>query len=423
MPPASTDMLGLVFARLAAVRSELGLEPLPRDDAAMLLADAVDSMGLVELLAILAEDRGVRPEAIEKAAGHRFTTVASLALAMEHAASAVEPAEGHSHSAAAGFLSSPALVLPRTVESTHDLDRRLNRPPGWLEAHAGIARRHVWAGEDALEGAVSAARSALEAVGLLPEEVGALLVTSQAPPLLAGLGAVLHHRLGLPPRAVALEIGGACTGFLQALWTGSHLLTRLETALILAVEAPSLHLAVEPGDAGEAAALFGDAAAACVLSRTAFGDTALSLVDITLGVDGSGCDLLGVAGTGKQGVRVKMDGPRLAGRAIEALAEGIRQAAGRHGLEPGALAGVIVHGGNGRMPGMVARRLGMAEDRVWSTTAETGNLGSASLPAAWSRVMAVSGPIAWAAVGAGLTFASALTVPAGERRGVSPPSP
>ena len=41
------------------------------------------------------------------------------------------------------------------------------------------------------------------------------------------------------------------------------MLPSVETVLVLAVEAPSLHLAVEPGEAGENAALFGDGAAAC----------------------------------------------------------------------------------------------------------------------------------------------------------------
>ena len=124
-------------------------------------------------------------------------------------------------------------------------------PAGWLASHAGIQRRHVWGDEDSLECGGRGRHSSLDAAGLLAEEVGALLVTSQAPPLLAGLGAALHHRLGLMPRAVALEIGGACTGFLQALWLARSLVERLETVLIVAVELPSLHLSVESGDAGE----------------------------------------------------------------------------------------------------------------------------------------------------------------------------
>ena len=48
-------------------------------------------------------------------------------------------------------------------------------------------------------------------------------------------------------------------------------------------------------------------------------------------------------------------------------------------------------------------------ERVWSTTAETGNLGSASLPVAWaSHPSPPTGPVIWTAVGAGLTWGAAL---------------
>src|SRR5436853_245679 len=86
--------------------------------------------------------------------------------------------------------------------------REVHRPPGWWNAHAGIRRRHVWEDEDAVEAAAGVGRASLGAAGLLVEEVGGLLVTSQAPPLLAGLAAAIHQRLDLPPRAVALEVGG-----------------------------------------------------------------------------------------------------------------------------------------------------------------------------------------------------------------------
>ena len=48
------------------------------------------------------------------------------------------------------------------------------------------------------------------------------------------------------------------------------------------------------------------------------------------------------------------------------------------------LAAVVAHGGNGRMPALLARRLGLPPEQVWSETAKTGNLGSASVSVAWT---------------------------------------
>src|SRR5947207_3059984 len=84
----------------------------------------------------------------------------------------------------------------------------------------------ILAGEDPLTAAVAAASDCLREGELSADAVGALLVTSESPPRLAGLAAALHHRLGLRPEAVALEIGNACTGFLAALWAGEALLPR-----------------------------------------------------------------------------------------------------------------------------------------------------------------------------------------------------
>jgi 3-oxoacyl-[acyl-carrier-protein] synthase III len=107
---------------------------------------------------------------------------------------------------------------------------------------------------------------------------------------------------------------------------------------------------------------------------------------------------------------LRMEGGVLAHRAIRTMAQGVRDVSERHGIQVGDLAAVVAHGGNGRMPALLARQLGLPPERVWSTTAWTGNLGSASLPVAWAvQPERPQGPVAWTAVGAGLTWAFALT--------------
>jgi 3-oxoacyl-[acyl-carrier-protein] synthase-3 len=104
-----------------------------------------------------------------------------------------------------------------------------------------------------------------------------------------------------------------------------------------------------------------------------------------------------------------MEGGALAGRAVRAMADAVTRLTERYGLSPSDLTGVVTHGGNGRLPGLLARQLRLAPERVWSETARTGNLGSASLPVAWAaRQGASAGRVAWTAVGAGLTWGAAL---------------
>lgn len=409
------DLTAHLLRRLREVQAALGLEA-RADGPEVRFAEAVDSMGLVEFVGLVADECGVTPEALEQAAGRRFGTVGEFAAALNTAGLAPRRAEVETAQSgkpgpaaeAAVWLLGTAVGLPAARQEAAHLDALLGRPSGWLERHAGIRRRTVWSGEDALAVAAVCGRDCLKRSGVSAASVGALLVTSEAPPVPTGLAAALHQRLGLPAQVPALEVGGACTGFLAALWLAQRLVATANAVLVLAVEAHSTRLAVRPGPAGEAAALFGDGAAACVLGRAAVGPAPVPLRDVTLGTDGGLGRLLGVRPAPAGGMEVRMDGPALAGRAVRAMADGARGLCGRHGLTPEGLAAVVAHGGNGRLPGLLARQLGVAPERVWSETAETGNLGSASLPVAWAARGPVPGPVVWTAVGAGVQWGAAF---------------
>jgi 3-oxoacyl-[acyl-carrier-protein] synthase-3 len=305
-------------------------------------------------------------------------------------------------------LAASAARLPDGVQTASEINQLLHRPPGWLERHAGIRGRRVWAEQDPLTAAVEAARQCLDQAGIDREEVGALLVTSEAPPLLVGLGAALHHRLDLRPSTIALELGGACSGFLAALWTAQTILPRAEVVLVIALECPSRLLQLKPGPAGEAAALFGDGVAACVLGDQPANAPARVLKEVRLACDGSKGSLLQV-GAAAGSVEVHFAGEALAFQAVSTMTRSVQEMAQDHGLAVSELTAVVAHGGNGRLPGMLARQLGLPPERVWSETAPAGNLGSASVPAAWAvHQKEVSGPVIWTAVGAGLTWGAAL---------------
>jgi 3-oxoacyl-[acyl-carrier-protein] synthase III len=406
-----TALLVYLSERLGEVQERLGLEPSAAPDIPF--ADLVDSMGLVEFVGRIAADCGVPPETVERAVNRRFSTVAELARALHAAGIVPHTAARQAMAAVAGagppgaWLAAWHVSLPATVQDSEDLDRALGRPPGWLGRHAGICGRRVWAGEDALEAAASAGRRCLEHGTQAP---AALLVTGEAPPRLVGLAAALHARLGLAASVPALEVGGACTGLLHALWLGRHLLRSGGTVPVLAVEAPSSWLAVAPGTEGEAAALFGDAAAGCLLAANPT-PGAWPILDVVLGCDGHAGELVQV----DPGPVLRMDGPALALRAVQQLAAVVAQVCDAHALKPADLEGVYIHAGNGRLPALVAQQLGVPARRVHSTTATTGNLGSVSLLAALAQEPPRDGPLVCAAVGAGLCWGAALLGPAARR--------
>jgi 3-oxoacyl-[acyl-carrier-protein] synthase-3 len=420
-----------LLRRLHEVAQVRDQEAPPFVDPNTRFADALDSMAMLDFLAVLAEDYGVAAGAIEECAGRRFGTVAELAACLhaagwrlrdrgntpETASAAAAPATDPTNLC---WLAATSARLPDTIQSAHSINLALERPAGWLERHAGIDRRRLWADQDPLAAAAEAGQQCLDRAGLTTADVGGLLVTSEAPPLVMGLAAALHHRLRLGANAVALDIGGACTGFLTALWTAQALLPQRAAILVLAVEAPTQYLRLQPGPAGENAALFGDAAAAAVLCAEACGPEAVPFSLVLLGVDGSGAGLLRLE-LSNGAVEFGMRRIELASRAIDAMAYSVRDLAGRRGLPLADLAGIVAHGGNGRLPGLLARKLGLPAERVWSETAQTGNLGSASLPVAWTlRRPRPQGPVIWTAVGAGLMWGAAMVGERSEPRGSLP---
>jgi 3-oxoacyl-[acyl-carrier-protein] synthase-3 len=416
-----------LLGRLRRVQADLGVGMVAPDNPSARFADVLDSMGLVEFLAVLAEDCGVTPAALEQCVQRRFGTVAEFAAALQaagleprgqaEAPSSVpsrSPSPAPSETAPAalpnGWLASTVACLPDTIQPAAVLNAALHRPSRWLESHAGIHQRCIWADQDPLQAAVQAGRQCLDRAGLLVEEVGVVLVTSEAPPLLTGLAAALHHRLDLRPSTVALDVGGACTGFLAALWLGQAMLARVGIVLVICLEAPTRFLEIHPGPAGEAAALFGDGAAACLLCSQAAAKDAVPLAEVELGVDGKDGSLIQVACSPGSKWQLHLDGVPLATRAVRVMAQSVFDQVQRSGLVLSDLAAIVAHGGNGRLPALLARRLGLRSASVWSEPAVTGNLGSASLPVAWAaHSLASQAPVVWTAVGAGLTWGACLT--------------
>jgi 3-oxoacyl-[acyl-carrier-protein] synthase-3 len=134
------------------------------------------------------------------------------------------------------------------------------------------------------------------------------------------------------------------------------------------------------------------------------------MADVVLGSDGSAAALIQLGRPAIGGLELHLDGVVLAGRAVRTMTAGVQDCVSRYGLTLAGLSGVIAHGGNGRLPALLARRLGLPPERVWSEVACTGNLGAASLPAAWAmRQLVVRGPVVWTAVGAGLNWGTVLS--------------
>src|SRR5258708_4994128 len=196
MPKTTADLAAHLLDRIAEVRCNLGYEAEGPATMDARFADLLDSMGMVEFLGIVADDCGVSPTAIEECTERRFGTIAELAEAMGQAGLVAEfgtARTGHERAAPRGaaqrvtgasWLAGVTVRLPVVVQPAADLDALLHQPTGWLEKHAGIRSRRIWGHEDPIQAGVASCRVCMEKCRVLPGEIGALLVTSEAPPRL-----------------------------------------------------------------------------------------------------------------------------------------------------------------------------------------------------------------------------------------------
>src|SRR5436309_2627364 len=115
MNDAPAHLIQHLLRRLNQVRQNLDLEPFA-DDPAVRFAEALDSMAFVEFLALVADDCGVRPEAIERVAWLRFGTVMELASAL----------------ATAGMEVAPDGRYPPQPAEGRAASLRADRTPAWL---------------------------------------------------------------------------------------------------------------------------------------------------------------------------------------------------------------------------------------------------------------------------------------------------
>lgn len=287
-------------------------------------------------------------------------------------------------------------VVPAQALTSAALDRQLNLPPGRVEAVGGVRSRYVAApGESAASLAAQAAHRALAAAGLTLADVDCLVATSatmdQGMPCNAAL---VHAELGLSQRAIpAFDINASCLGFLAALDSLSWMLAggRYRCLLLVAADLASCGL---DWSQLEASAIFGDGAAAVVLSPAANEPGSPRLLASRLRTYSEGVHWCEIAAGGSRYHPSRIDQPfaplthfrmdgrkifRLAARHLPALVDELLVEAG---LTLADIDWIVPHQASHLALSHISQQLGFAPGRVVDIFADHGNQVAASLPTA-----------------------------------------
>jgi len=318
-------------------------------------------------------------------------------------------------------ITAVASYVPERVLTNAELSQRLETSDDWIVTRTGIRERRIGApGETTSMMGAEAVRRLLEARGLGPELVDAIIVATVTPDMLfPATACLIQDQLGLR-RAWGFDLSAACSGFLYALTTGAQLVASGVHQRVIVVGADLMSSIIDPLDR-TTAVLFGDGAGAALLEPAEEG---YGILDFHHRVDGSGRDdLMMPAGgslrppsiatvTARQHF-LKQNGRAVFKFAVTNMVASVQVVLERNGLTPGDLAMVIPHQANQRILDATAERLGLPHDRVATVLARYGNTTGATLPLALDEMIKqgriVRGDLLMlTAVGAGLTSGATL---------------
>ena len=272
--------------------------------------------------------------------------------------------------------------LPKKIVTNQDLEKMVDTTDEWIRTRTGIERRHVAAdGETTVDLAEHAARRALDAAGVAPDEVDFIAFGTTTPDLIfPNCGTLLQQRLGC--RGVpAFSVETACAGFMYALSIADKYVRCGDARRALVIGAETLSRITDWSDRATAV-LFADGAGAVVLEPAA----TPGLLSTHLHSDGEYKDMLycgsGVSKGFAPKLVISMIGSEVFKVAVTKLGQVVDETLAANGLERSALDWLVPHQANIRIIQATARKLDMPMERVIVTVQDHGNTSAASVPLA-----------------------------------------
>lgn len=289
-------------------------------------------------------------------------------------------------------------ALPAELRPSADIDVQLGKPSGWLEAACGVASRHVAASHETQESlAAEAARAALRDAGLALEDIGLLLFgASVGRQPIPATAALVKRELGGGQLAFpAYDVNATCLSTMVALDLATLQIAAGRVKHVLVVTSEIASRALPWSDAPETAGLFGDGAAAFVVSAPGaqpgegarFGGFHMETYAegyeaCTLAAGGTGIDFHRDPEAFARNAYFRMDGKALYRITAAALPGFLDRLLAKSGLRRDDIDLVVPHQASPHALAHIIRRGGFAPDRVFDRVRTIGNQVAASIPVA-----------------------------------------
>lgn len=318
------------------------------------------------------------------------------------------------------ILGTGSYAPPRVI-TNRDLEKLVDTNDQWIVERTGIKQRHAAdPGVPTSEIAATAARKALEASKVSPEEIDTIIVATSSPDRIVPPTAVYVQKLLGCWNAGCYDLVAACTGFAYGLSSGRAYISSGQSKRCLVIGAEELSKITNYSDR-TTCILFGDGAGAVVLGPS---DDDSDILYSKMGCDGRTADLIITPGGGtdrpltaetleKKDHMLQMKGREVYKFAVPKFVEIIQTALIATDLKISEIAHFIPHQMNARMIESVAERLGFPMERIVMNIADYGNTSAASIPIALDEAVRAGRVkrgdlILMSAMGAGITWGTVV---------------
>jgi 3-oxoacyl-[acyl-carrier-protein] synthase-3 len=284
--------------------------------------------------------------------------------------------------------------MPEKILTNDDLSKFVETSDEWITSRTGIRERRIAADDQATSDlAAEAARRAMTAAGVQPEEIDLIVIATVTPDMLFPSTACFVQKKIGANNAVCFDISAACSGFLYALQIARHFLNAGTRTTALVIGAEKLSTLINWRDRNTCV-LFGDGAGAVVIRAVEPGVAAPGRVLSTvMGSDGTLTDVLKVPGGGSacpitsdniasRPNTIHMEGRETFKHAVTRMCQASEQALAAAGLTKADIDMVIPHQANARIISAIADRLGLPMEKTFMNLDKYGNTSAATIPVA-----------------------------------------
>ncbi|MCH9625902.1 MAG: 3-oxoacyl-[acyl-carrier-protein] synthase 3 [Chlamydiales bacterium] len=285
--------------------------------------------------------------------------------------------------------------LPEKTLSNHDLEKMVETSDEWIASRTGIKERRIAGPEEfTSDMGVKAARIALKEAGKRADEIDLILVATLTPDYIFPSTAALIQSELKAPQAAAFDFQAACTGYLYGLSIAKGYIEAGLYRNILLIASEKLSSIVNYKDRNTCI-LFGDGAAAAVISDSGEG---YAIQEVCLGADGEVAKLLMLPAGGcrapashetieNDGHFIKMEGKEVFKHAVRRMENAAKECLIKAGMKADQIDWLVPHQANERIIDAIAKRFGIADEKIFKTVHKYGNTSASAISIALDELV------------------------------------